>query len=312
MDMFSIKPMLLDSKDEPFDDGNYLFEFKFDGVRMLSYCTGGIATLINRNGNVRTHRYPEIAAELMQICDDCVLDGEIIAVDGKGEQSFKLVMERDASAVPDRSINVFYIVFDILYKSGNDITSLPLRERKQILHAVLDGGRGRIKEADFFTGCGRALFSAAESGNFEGIVAKRADSKYLSGRRSPDWLKIKVSKQAKVFIGGIFIKTGVSLCMGEYTEDGLKYVGNVGSGFTERKWGEVIERLSEFKTSTSPFYNFDAKGVTFLRPVFIANIKYMERTESGSFRHPVILEVKREEKGYGINAGRTASPLEAP
>ncbi|GHV00378.1 hypothetical protein FACS1894211_07570 [Clostridia bacterium] len=201
-----IEPMLLARAPKPFDSPDYAFELKFDGVRMLAYCSGEVR-LFNRRCHERTHVYTEVAADLRRIQRGAVLDGEIIAPNADGRPDFYRLLKRDRTADPSerlrRSIPVRYMVFDVLETDGQNLTALAYRERRGLLEELFaatgrsDGtesngtGFACVDLTDVFPASGEALFQAACRENLEGIVAKRWDGEYRIGRRSDAWIKIK-------------------------------------------------------------------------------------------------------------------------
>ena len=209
-------PMLLDTAALPFDDRNYAFEVKYDGVRMTARFCGGETALYNRRLNERTRRYPEIAAQVKALCaasgaGATVLDGEIIALSDGGLPDFYRVMKRDRVEIPTPSfvkeIPVYFMVFDITEFNGSPLYGTEYALRREVLESVFNtaergaDGAGKngggletpnIKLTDSIAENGGALFAAAKNEGLEGIVAKRLDSVYSPDTRSRDWLKIKI------------------------------------------------------------------------------------------------------------------------
>lgn len=206
---YPFTPMLLGSASLPFDDKNYAFEVKYDGVRILSRIAES-AVLYNRRLNARTRQYPEIAAQLKELCSKAgagaatVLDGEIIALSAEGAPDFYRVMKRDRVAEPaQRFIKenpAYYMVFDVTELNGAALYAAPYALRREKLEALFKGLKTplpNIKLVDSVTGGGTALFMAAEGEGLEGIVAKRLDSVYKANVRSHDWLKIKIKNYTR-------------------------------------------------------------------------------------------------------------------
>src|SRR3989441_582216 len=204
-----IAPMLASAADEPFDSPDFTYEPKWDGVRTIAFVDGGEVRLQTRNLLDCTKQYPEAtqAAEALTGAYHAILDGEIVALDSKGVPSFQRLQPRmhvsDESTVRKlrKSTPVIYQVFDILYADGEDLTRKPLRERLRRLDEALTP-MGSIRRSEGFPGTGVALFEAAREQGIEGIVAKRLDSIYQPGARSPAWVKIKAFRTMECVIGG--------------------------------------------------------------------------------------------------------------
>lgn len=188
--------MLLSRAEKAFDSPDYVFELKFDGVRMLAYCGDGDARLVNRRGHGRTNTYTEIAAELKNLNRKVVLDGEIIALNADGRPDFYRLLKRDRVEKPSarflKETPVRYAVFDLLASDGKTLTERPWQERRKVLERLFAGANfANIELTDVFPSAGEALFQAAARENLEGIVAKRSDGQYFPGRRAEAWIKIK-------------------------------------------------------------------------------------------------------------------------
>src|SRR5216683_3872064 len=204
-----IEPMLASAADQPFDSPDFTYEPKWDGVRTIAFVDGGEVRLQTRNLLDCTKQYPEAtqAAEALTGAYHAILDGEIVALNEKGVPSFQRLQPRmhvsDESTVRKlrKSTPVIYQVFDILYADGEDLTRKPLRERLRRLDEALTP-MGSIRRSEGFPGTGVALFEAAREQGIEGIVAKRLDSIYVPGARSPAWVKIKAFRTMECVIGG--------------------------------------------------------------------------------------------------------------
>ncbi|HEU0136432.1 MAG TPA: non-homologous end-joining DNA ligase, partial [Flavobacterium sp.] len=239
------RPMLATLADKAFDNEDWIFETKFDGYRATAEVRDGKVRLISRNGNVFS-KYPEIAKTLESIGNDVILDGEIVVEDAKGKSWFQWLQHREE--LPGRGTMKFY-VFDILYFNGFDLRKLELLQRKKILKAVLPQYENVIY-SEHQVGTGINAFTAAEKAGGEGIIAKKATSKYLMGKRSRDWLKIKTDKQQEMVIGGFTepqgSRTGIgALLCGFYDGKELKYSGKVGTGFTQEILTELRAKLDK-------------------------------------------------------------------
>jgi bifunctional non-homologous end joining protein LigD len=296
-----IVPMLASAADEPFDSPDFTYEPKWDGVRTIAFVDGGEVRLQTRNLLDCTRQYPEAtqAAEALTGAYHAILDGEIVALDEKGVPSFQRLQPRmhvsDESTVRKlrKSTPVIYEVFDILYADGEDLTRKPLRERLRKLDEALTP-MGSIRRSEGFPGTGVALFEAAREQGIEGIVAKRLDSIYVPGARSPAWVKIKAFRTMECVIGGWTAgqgdrtKTLGALLIGVYRDGKLQPVGHVGTGFDERTLRDLLRILQEHESPTSPFATQPRTNqpARWCLPELVCEVEYVEITRDGTLRHP--------------------------
>ena len=296
-----IEPMLAAAADEPFDSPDFTYEPKWDGVRTIAFVDGGEVRLQTRNLLDCTKQYPEAtqAAEALTGAYHAILDGEIVALDSKGVPSFQRLQPRmhvsDESTVRKlrKSTPVIYQVFDILYADGEDLTRKPLRERLRRLDEALTP-MGSIRRSEGFPGTGVALFEAAREQGIEGIVAKRLDSIYQPGARSPAWVKIKTFRTMECVIGGWTAgqggrtKTLGALLLGVYRDGKLQPVGHVGTGFDERTLRDLLVILQEHESPTSPFATKPRTNqpARWCLPELVCEVEYAEITRDGTLRHP--------------------------
>ena len=298
-----VKPMLAVSG-QPFNSPEWIYEPKIDGTRCLAEVTSSGVRLYNRRLSEITYRYPEITAALAQT-SGCVLDGEI-AVFSNGRPSFAKLAERDhlsdrlAIDYLARALPASYVVFDILFAKEMSVMDLPLRERKQILREELQESEA-VSIADSFPDKGEDYFQAAQKMGIEGIVAKRLDSRYEPGTRSPDWIKIKKSLKLDLVIGGYIPGKGgrVSyfggLLLGAYRHGLLHYVGRVGSGFTDKELAEIAAGFSPL--DSSPFANKPATPeVRWVKPLQVVQVSALEITLGGHLRAPVFLRTRDDKE----------------
>jgi len=299
-----VKPMLAVSG-QPFNSPEWIFEPKIDGTRCLAEVTSSGVRLYNRRLFNITDRYPELAAALAQAASGCVLDGEI-AVFLEGKPSFAALAKRDhlsdrlAIDYLARALPASYVVFDILYAKERSVMDLPLRERKKILREELQESEF-VTIADSFPEKGEDYFQAAQKMGIEGIVAKRLNSVYLPGTRSPDWIKIKKSLKLDLVIGGYIPGKGgrVSyfggLLLGAYRHGLLHYVGRVGSGFTDKELEEIAANFSPMEHS--PFaYALPTPEVRWVKPLQVVQVSALEITLDGHLRAPVYLRTRDDKE----------------
>ena len=292
-------PMLATIGEGPFSDPNWLFEIKWDGVRALAWIADGALTLRSRNGQDITKRYPELASLPAAIAaSTTILDGEIVALDAGGHSNFERLQERMHVRAPSENLvaqmPVVYYVFDLLYSDGYDLRQAPLLERKQLLQRVLHTSE-HFRYSDYQLEHGKELFELAKENGLEGIVAKRVGSTYVSDR-SPNWVKLKVTKTLDAVVGGwSAARTSAipfgSLLLGLYEGKKLRFIGHVGSGFGERKLDELANRLKKLEVSTCPFDSVPETNEkpTWVSPEVVARVKFSGWTEEHALRHPVFV-----------------------
>jgi bifunctional non-homologous end joining protein LigD len=273
--------------DDRFSDSGWIFERKLDGVRCIAIRSGGGVRLLSRNDLSLNGRYPEVAEALdAEKCDEFVVDGEVVAFDGS-QTSFARLAARGQHYVP-----VFMYVFDILWLEGHDVRRLPLRTRKRLLRKALQF-HGPVRLTPHRNHDGEALFKEACRKGWEGLIAKRADSPYVSSR-SRDWLKFKCDKGQELVIGGYTAPQGSrvefgALLLGYYRNGSLEYAGKVGTGFNDETLHSLGARLRELGREDSPFANPGAvreRRVSWVEPKLVAQIGFSEWTGAGRLRHP--------------------------
>lgn len=300
--------MLATLADEAFDNEDWIFEHKYDGYRAVAEINNQSARLISRNG-LNFTKYSALVSELGKLSTNLILDGEVVVEDSKGKSRFQWLQHFDEN--PGRGTLKYY-VFDILYFNGFDLRPLPLLMRKKILKALLPKSKTIIYSEHLQKQGLKALGSADASGQ-EGIIAKKISSKYYSGKRSKDWLKIKLTQQQEMVIGGFTEPSGSrvgfgALLCGYYENDILKYSGKVGSGFTDPILKELKQKLDKIGRKTSPFINPPSENrVHWVSPKLVAQIKFSELTETNSLRHPVYLGLRADKKATQVTL--EASPI---
>jgi DNA ligase D-like protein (predicted ligase) len=291
-----IKPMFAVTGN-PFSDPGWIFEPKIDGTRCIAHVGEDVVMLNRRHTNI-THRYPELVNALAAKAKDCILDGEI-AVFSNGKPDFAALAAREHQNDKlrinylSKAMPASYIVFDILESEGKRVMDRPLSERKTILSEVLQEDN-LVIISDFFPVKGDEYFQAALKMGIEGIMAKRLDSTYQPGVRSPDWIKIKKRLKFDLVVGGYIPGKGHrepffgGLLLGAYDSDRLIYVGRVGSGFS---FQELEDFAGDFEpVSSSPFFNTPATPeVRWLKPRQVVEVAAMEVTADFSLRAPVFL-----------------------
>jgi bifunctional non-homologous end joining protein LigD len=294
-------PMLAQGGYEPFDAKGWWFEPKFDGVRTLLYLEGESVRLISRTGRDQSATYPELSRLYRRInAINAVLDGEVVATDDAGHTSFELLQQRMNLASPAeierirRKIPVEMVVFDLLWLDGKDLTGLALSERRERLKEAVMEDKG-LRLIYWVADEGKAFYAAAKEHSLEGVIGKRAASRYLPGRRSDDWRKIKILKrQDCVVLGWTPGQKGRSdafgaLLLGAYRDGTLIWVGQVGSGFTDRMLRDVLDRLEKIEVDKPPVGDSAlrrVKGARWVRPELVCEVEYLQMTVAGKLRAP--------------------------
>jgi bifunctional non-homologous end joining protein LigD len=296
------RPQLATLADEIFDSDEWIFENKYDGYRSLIQIHKGKVELISRNGLSFNDKYKSLVKSFENIKDDMILDGEIVIEDKNGRSNFQWLQYYQDN--PDKGKLKCY-VFDILYFNGYDLTSLELLQRKRILKALLPQ-TDDIIYSKHIVGKGSDALAKAEKNGREGLIAKKITSVYHLNKRSKEWLKIKVTKEQEMVIGGYTepkgSRTGFgSLLLGYYEDRKFIYSGKVGTGFNEDSLKEMYTKLKKLERKTSPFeIKPKEPKVHWVEPELVAQIKYSEWTETGSLRHPVFLALRTDKKATDV------------
>jgi bifunctional non-homologous end joining protein LigD len=305
-----MQPMLATLTDAPFDDKDWIFEDKYDGFRVVAKIEGGKVTLYSRNGKIVSHSYMEVAKALEGVKSDAVIDGELVAIGKDGVSHFQLLQN-----ALRHEAKLQYCAFDLMFQDGEDLRRLPLTERKKRLKAILPKHKLISFSRDRRT-FGTRFFEEAERKGLEGIMAKRADSKYLSGARTDDWLKIKTSRRQEVVIAGFTAPRRTRSFFGALTlalreGNGWRYIGHVGTGFSHETLKELHKKLIKLETSKSPFgRKVKDEGVTtWVKPQLVAEVKFTEWTSSGEMRHPVYLGLRTDKRAEDVSSnGNSIAP----
>jgi bifunctional non-homologous end joining protein LigD len=283
-----LSPMLATSSELPADDGQWAYEFKWDGVRAICYWDGRQLRLRSRNNLDMTVQYPELQALGRAIGNrPCVLDGEVVALDQLDRPSFPRLQQRmkvthaPTALALSKSNPVWLLLFDVLWADGELVIRRPLSERRTILEELaVEGPNWQISR--MYRGDGEQLLEAARANELEGIVCKRIDSIYEPGIRSSNWRKVKIILRQEFVIGGWTLErgrtgTGVgALQVGYYDCDGkFRYAGGVGSGFTHATLADLAKRLGRLKSSASPFADrLPKRDVNWVKPELVAEVEF--------------------------------------
>ncbi len=300
-----VGPMLATLTEHRPTSGHWLFEPKLDGVRTEVHVHDSAVRLLSRNQKLLNAAYPELVDALSSaVRGNAVLDGEIVAIDPKRKiSSFALLQQRmqlrDASRAMRSGVPVELYLFDCLFYEGVDLTGLPLIDRKAVLRDVV-WFDGPIKFTPYRTTGSAAMFRDACARGAEGIIAKRAESRYLS-TRSTDWLKIKCVNEQEFVIGGYTAPQGSrewlgALLVGYYENGALRYAGKVGTGYDRSTLEQLYRRLAPLQRRTSPFAPGPrpAGAVQWVSPRLVAEIGFAEWTSAGLLRHPRFLGLRED------------------
>lgn len=296
-----LAPMLATPGALPPDDAAHGYELKWDGLRAMAYLNRGL-TLRNRNGVDITAIYPELAdlgTALGRV--GAIVDGEIVAHDQRGAVSFGALQprmhlrDRAQIATLAAAAPVTYQIFDLLFLDGRDVCPLPYADRRELL-AGLRLIADRWDNPDHQVGGGPKLLARAARDGLEGVMAKRLDSPYQPGRRSPAWLKVKNIRTQEVVVGGWKPGAGAragtigSLLLGVPGADGLDYVGHVGTGFNRESLAQLLKLVTAGGRATSPFAGVlparDRKDAQWVTPRIVGEVAFTEWTRDGRLRHP--------------------------
>ncbi|MDG5786949.1 RNA ligase family protein [Evansella sp. AB-P1] len=281
------------------NEKEWIYQIKWDGVRILTYFDGKEINLRNRKQNERTHHFPELI-DLPSYCNakSVILDGEVIALNKHGHPSFREVMRRDAIRRMDRvqhminEVPVYYMVFDIVYLNGKWVNLLPLTERIEILASIIKPNNHVQLTTSHDDG--NTLFDVTKEKGMEGILAKKLTSSYKLGGKDEAWLKIKNFQDVIAVIGGVTYRNGIvnAVLLGLYDQDGhLHYIGHAGTGkLSVSDWRTITDFVEPLIMETRPFINEPErrKNTKWLQPKLTVKIQFIEWPKGGSIRQPSI------------------------
>ncbi|MFD1940275.1 MULTISPECIES: non-homologous end-joining DNA ligase [Nonomuraea] len=275
----------------PADREQYGLEVKWDGIRALVHLEAGGCRVSGRHGADYTRRYPEVCETASGFgLDHAIIDGEVVALGADGRPWFSRLQRRMHLSDPSPSlvhrVPITYLPFDLLYLGGRPLFDLPYRDRRALLDEL------DIGAPPFFPGDSDLMAATLEQG-LEGVIAKRLDSPYRTGVRSPWWIKVKHQATTEVVIGGWKPGKGRraggigSLLLGMFTGEGFTYVGHVGTGFTDAALAHLLALLEPLEVPRSPFSD-EVKGRNrWVRPEMVGEVAYTMWTDDGRLRHPV-------------------------
>jgi bifunctional non-homologous end joining protein LigD len=295
----------------------WLFEVKWDGFRAVATVRGGEVDLRSRNDKSFVDRFPTVIRALHRSLrtPDCVLDGEVVAVGSDGRATFSAMQQGKEGTT------YVYVAFDLLEVEGEPLLDLPLSERRERLAALVDLRPGGVQLSEAFDD-GAALYDAAQEQRFEGIVAKRADSRYEPGRRSRSWLKIKTQGRQELVVAGYTKGQGRrsdgfgALVLGVHESGGLRWAGNVGTGFDDAEIARLLRRLAPLRRPDSPFAEVPKMprvrrgDVVWVEPELVAEVRFAEWTHDGRLRAPVYEGLRDDKEAAEVHRERAPIPEE--
>lgn len=313
-------PMLASLADEPFDNDAWEFEVKWDGYRAIATMDGDFVSLHSRNHQSFASKFPPVFESIKAWGIRAVVDGEVVAVNDDGIANFHRLQNWRSA----KDGMLLYYVFDLPWYDGKDMTKLPLADRKAVLQHILPK-KSLIRNGYSVKAEGIAFFDAAKKLGLEGMIAKRADSPYRPGDRSKDWLKIKTQQRQEVVICGYTRNEGTSklfsaLLLGVYENEKLRYVGKVGTGFTDQEQRELMHQFKRIARKTSPFattpeydkvsrYRKATNAEAFwVRPTLVCEVRYTAVTAEGVFRHPTYVGLREDKDASMVVAEVTMTP----
>jgi bifunctional non-homologous end joining protein LigD len=286
-----IAPQLATLVTKPPEGKNWVHEVKFDGYRLEARIDNGEVTLTTRNGNDWTDRFKDVATALATLpCQNAILDGEAVHMAADGTMSFHALQNALSTGKKE---DLQFWVFDLLFLDGEDVRHKPLLERKALLNELLKRPPKRIHYSDHFEASGAQVLHQACSASLEGIISKRTDDTYHSGR-GESWVKSKCIKEQELVIGGYTTQPkhpGAlgALLMGYYDKNDFIFAGKVGTGFSHSEGHALLTKLKKLEQKDPPFKSIPRlarKGAVFAKPELVAHVNFTEWTHDGVMRHP--------------------------
>jgi bifunctional non-homologous end joining protein LigD len=316
------EPMKAKLVDEPPKHGDWIYELKFDGFRAIGVKIDKKVSLMSRNEKKLDARFPEIVNAVKNLpVRECVIDGEIVALDEKGRSSFQLLQ---ALEMEGRKSPLRFYVFDLLQLDGKSLLQLPLEERKQLLAKLCESVGDPIRYSGEIGGDAKSLLTEVKRRGLEGLIGKQRKSVYEPGRRSGAWIKLKCMNEQEFVIGGYTPPAGSrkhfgAILVGYYEDGSLKFAGKVGTGFTAKTLSILHKKFLEEERDDCPFVDLPAKqngkwvqGITpsmmkkmhWVNPKFVAEIKFAEWTRDKKLRAPVFLGLREDKNAREVTRER--------
>jgi bifunctional non-homologous end joining protein LigD len=309
-----IEPMKAKLVEEPPATGDWIYELKFDGIRLIAVKRDKGVSLFSRNQNDLSARFPEIVEAIKNLpARECVIDGEVVALDDQGRSSFQLLQAREMEG---RTSPIYFYAFDLLQLDGKSLIGLQLEARKKFLEELCAGAGDPIRYSGVIGGDARRLLEEVERRGLEGLIGKQHNSVYEPGRRSGAWIKLKCVNEQEFVIGGYTPPQGArkhfgAILVGYYDNNKLVFAGKVGTGFTAKSLSILHKKLQKEARNDCPFVDLPSKqngqwvqGITpsmmkkmhWVNPKFVAQIKFAEWTRDKKLRAPVFLGLRDDKK----------------
>ena len=310
-----VEPMKAKLVEKPPATGDWIYELKFDGIRLIAIKDHEKVSLLSRNQNDLSARFPEIVDAIKSLtADECVLDGEVVALDEEGRSSFQLLQAREMEG---RKSPIYFYAFDLLQLDGKSLVSLPLEARKNVLEKLCGGADDpRIRYSGAIGGDASQLLKEVQRRGLEGIIGKLHNSVYEPGRRSGAWIKLKCVNEQEFVIGGYTPPQGArkyfgAILVGYYKDRDLVFAGKVGTGFATKSLATLHKKFRAEERGECPFVDLPSKqngqwvlGITpsmmkkihWISPKFVAEIKFAEWTRDGKLRAPVFLGLRDDKR----------------
>jgi bifunctional non-homologous end joining protein LigD len=309
-----IEPMKAKLVEKPPATGDWIYELKFDGIRLIGVKKDKKVSLLSRNQNELTERFPEIVEAIKTLpARECVIDGEVVALDDEGRSSFQLLQAREMEG---RKSPVYFYAFDLLQLDGKSLLSLPVEARKNVLEKLCAGGGDPIRYSGAIGGDAQGLLHEVERRGLEGIIGKQHNSVYEPGRRSGAWIKLKCVYEQEFVIGGYTPPQGArkyfgAVLVGYYEKKKLVFAGKVGTGFTAKSLSMLHKKFQKETRDDCPFVDLPSKQngqwvqditpsmmrkMRWVNPVFVCEIKFAEWTRDKKLRAPVFLGLREDKK----------------
>ena len=309
-----IEPMKAKLVEEPPAAGDWIYELKFDGIRLIGVKKHDKVSLLSRNENELTRRFPEIVEAIKTLpARECVIDGEVVALDEEGRSSFQLLQAREMEG---RKSPVYFYAFDLLQFDGKSLLSLPLEARKNVLERLCGGAGDPIRYSGAIGGDAKRLLDEVKRRGLEGIIGKQRNSVYEPGHRGGAWIKLKCVSEQEFVIGGYTPPQGSrkyfgAILVGYYENKKLVFAGKVGTGFTAKSLSMLYKKFQKEARDDCPFVDLPSKQngqwvqditpsmmrkMHWVNPVFVCEIKFAEWTRDKKLRAPVFLGLREDKK----------------
>ena len=313
-----IEPMKAKLVEKPPAAGDWIYELKFDGIRLIAVKSDKKVSLLSRNQNDLSERFPEVAHAIQNLpTGECVIDGEVVVLDEEGRSSFQLLQAREMEG---RKSPGYFYAFDLLQLDGKSLIGLPLEARKGVLEKLCANAGDRTRYSGAIGGDAKRLLEEVKRRGLEGIVGKQRNSVYEPGRRSGAWIKLKCVNEQEFVIGGYTPPQGArkhfgAILVGYYENKKLVLAGKVGTGFTTKSLAMLYKKFRAEERPDCPFVDLPSKqngqwvqGITpsmmrkmhWVNPVFVCEIKFAEWTRDRKLRAPVFLGLREDKRAADV------------